>query len=425
MVELLRRRSGDDAELLACIDQAVTARVEGISSASKLLERLRAARLRRSRPALATSRVLDMRTRAERGANLVSAVPLRSQILLMACVALACTSTSAQETADATVEDAAQASSDALVADASDAAPPDAAAPPPPSKLSATGLFADIDAGAIASDAVSFEPRYALWSDDASKTRWVRLPANSEIDTTNMDHWSLPVGTRLWKEFRVNGVRVETRMIERWGPGRNDFIYAPYRWNSTLTDADYVPAGVPNANGTTHDIPPLGACDGCHSGLREHVLGFSAIQLSQSSGAMTLETLASQGRLTAAPSGVLDVPGNATERAALGYLHANCGNCHNADDGVSFVTPFSMRLLVSDATVAQTGAYKTTINVITDGFKHPGVDLRVAPGDAGASAVYYRMAVRGLPDQMPPVATKVADPIGQLSVKAWISSLPP
>ncbi len=321
---------------------------------------------------------------------------------------------------DASIVDASEDVMDTSIVDTGE----DAAASPP-AKLSDTGLFADLDAGTVASDVEEFEPRYALWADNATKTRWIRLPPNSKIDTANMDHWSLPVGTRIWKEFRVAGVRVETRMIWRWGAGPSDFVYAPYQWNSTQTDADYVPAGVVNANNTTHDIPPLGACKGCHVGLREHVLGFSAIQLSNSAGNLTLEKLVTQGRVTVAPAGVLTVPGNTTEQQALGYLHANCGNCHNADDGVKFGTTFSARLLVGDTTVANTGTYKTMVKVPLDSFQHAGITFRIAPSNPSASAVSYRMSVRGFQDQMPPVATKVADATGQAAVNAWISSLPP
>ncbi len=310
---------------------------------------------------------------------------------------------------------------DAAIVDV--AQPVDAAPPVLPSKLSTTGLYSDIGPGTIATDVEEYEPNFALWADDATKMRWIRLPG--PIDTSNMDHWSLPVGTRAWKEFRVAGVRVETRMIWRWGPGPADFLYAPYQWRVDQTDADLVPDGTKNANGTTHDIPPTGACIGCHVGLREHLLGFSALQLSKSSGALTLEKLATQGRLTSPPMTTFSPPGNATERQALGYLHANCGNCHNYDDGVAFITPMSYRLLVGDPSVSSTGAFRSSVKVPLDAFMHPGISLRIAPGDPDASAVSYRMSVRGFQDQMPPVATKVPDAVGQGAVNAWIASLPP
>lgn len=229
--------------------------------------------------------------------------------------------------------------------------------------------------------------------------------------------------TKLFKEFRFGGVRVETRMVERWGPGRDDFRYAPYQWNASQTDADYVANGVVNANGTNYNIMPIGACDGCHSVLREHVLGFGAVQLSHSSGAVTLDSLIAEGRLTAPPAGDFTVPGDATAQAALGYLHGNCGNCHNADDGVTFLTQFSFRLLFGDQTVQDTATYKTAVGVANSAFQHTGITLRITPGDPWTSSASYRMWARGFPDQMPPVGTKFDDTVGRAAVSAWISSL--
>ena len=73
-----------------------------------------------------------------------------------------------------------------------------------------------------------FTPQFELWSDQADKSRWVYVPECDAIDTSDMDDWSLPVGTRLWKEFVVDGKRVETRLLERIGAGPHDFVFAAY-----------------------------------------------------------------------------------------------------------------------------------------------------------------------------------------------------
>ena len=36
----------------------------------------------------------------------------------------------------------------------------------------------------------------------------VFFPAGTKIDTSNMDQWQYPVGTVLWKDFKVNGTRM-------------------------------------------------------------------------------------------------------------------------------------------------------------------------------------------------------------------------
>src|SRR5262249_48027266 len=93
-----------------------------------------------------------------------------------------------------------------------------------PALLSQTGLFADVATDAIAPDVHSFRPEFELWSDGATKRRWILLPAGAQIDTSDMDAWRLPEGTRLWKEFTRDGVRVETRLLERVGPRDDDWL---------------------------------------------------------------------------------------------------------------------------------------------------------------------------------------------------------
>ncbi len=70
-----------------------------------------------------------------------------------------------------------------------------------PMKLSQTGLYADFAARTLSPGVISFVPRYQLWSDGADKQRYLLLPPGSTIDTTEMDHWVFPIGTKAWKEF--------------------------------------------------------------------------------------------------------------------------------------------------------------------------------------------------------------------------------
>src|SRR6188472_1678937 len=77
----------------------------------------------------------------------------------------------------------------------------DAAVGELPVRLSLTGLHAPGFAESMAPDVRSFRPRFELWSDGASKRRWVWLPPGTRIDTSDMDSWQFPVGTKFWKEF--------------------------------------------------------------------------------------------------------------------------------------------------------------------------------------------------------------------------------
>jgi hypothetical protein len=288
-----------------------------------------------------------------------------------------------------------------------------------PMFLSDTGLYSDITTDTIAAYIKSFQPRFPLWSDGAVKERWAYIPECAQIDTTDMDFWQMPVGARFWKQFTRDGIRVETRFITRTGTGPSDFVYATYKWDSN-DEATLINDGEDNVLGTTHDIPPQALCSSCHK-APWRILGFSAIQLSHSLGGENMASLSNDGVLTTpAPAG-FTVPGSSVEQEALGYLHANCGNCHQ-DGGVTN-TAMRLRLFTTDTTVAGTKAYDTTVNKVAQVFSCGGCDL-VEPGDPSASAIIQRIGVRNT-GQMPPLATEVVDATGVSAVTAWIQAIPP
>lgn len=349
---------------------------------------------------------------------------------------------------DATVSDANEGDADALdaegsdgaldagIADADGSSAPDAevctptlvvdgrltsTSSTPPQHLSETGLYEDIGVKLVAAPVESFTPQFPLWSDGAEKNRWVYLPECGTIDTSDQDHWGMPVGTKLWKEFVVQGKRVETRIISRFGGGPNDFYFATYLWNDDESDAEWVPLGMRNARGTTHDVPPVASCHSCHDHLEEHVLGFSAVQLNHQGGGVTINSLMQNARLSHPDPIGSAVPGNIDTQAALGYLHANCGNCHHEDLGaIEFNTPFGLRLSWYDTSIEETGAIRTSVGVRVEKFSRPDIAYRIVPGDPESSAVVARMEDRGSLDQMPPIATKVVDHDGLDTIRPWI-----
>jgi hypothetical protein len=312
-----------------------------------------------------------------------------------------------------------------------------------PNTLAETGLYCDFNAGSIAPQNKMFRPKYELWSDGAVKTRWFYLPPGQKVDTTNMDEWSMPVGARFWKEFKYNNKRIETRIIVRTGPGANDFSYAAYKWsadektatlwNSATGEQNYAPIG-PGDGGPLHDIPSLAECGRCHNPLPSHILGFSAIQLTHNLGGENLTSLTAANLLSPAPPAAgYTVPGNAVEEPALGFLHANCGNCHNETPTGVTVTlqrPYYVHLLVGNTTVASTGPYKTAVNVqhsFGGAAPEAGIGLyRIEGGNPDTSELHYRMSTRsGVGQQMPPIDTKIVTPMGLTTIENWIKALPP
>lgn len=285
------------------------------------------------------------------------------------------------------------------------AAPARAAAP---AKLSQTGLYSDAAAKTVDPANEAFAPRYPLWSDGAVKARWMRLPPGGAIDKTDMDRWVFPVGAKFWKEFSFRDEqgrlhRVETRYLEK--TGADDWTFASYAWDADETDAALVPdAGkadaFPLGGGLSHDIPGLGECRICHARGGDRVLGYDAVQLAE------------------------PAPGFSEEgRAAMGYLHGNCGHCHNPQ-GVAARTGMFLRWQ-SGAAEGDQPAFQTAVGRLTKKFKIPGRDqtYRVKPGDRDSSAVYYRMSRRVGYPQMPPTGTKRTDADGLAAVQRWIEAL--
>ena len=182
-----------------------------------------------------------------------------------------------------------------------------------PRFLSQTGLYSDAAKLKIDARNRTFSPQYPLWSDGATKRRWVRLPAGSQINVADLANWELPVGTKFWKEFSFNGRKVETRFL--WQTRKNHWVFASYAWNDAQTDAELASeSGVADiaeiADGKRHSIPSRQECRSCHDSSRTEILGFNALQLSDdrdpnalhaeplTSEMVTLKTLVDENLMT-------------------------------------------------------------------------------------------------------------------------------
>ncbi len=285
--------------------------------------------------------------------------------------------------------------------------------------LSETGLYADLASGALAEGVVEYTPAYPLWSDGSHKRRWIKLPAGTSIDARDLDHWRFPVGTKLWKEFAIASgaaiVRVETRLVEVVGPGDAVWL-GGFAWRDDGSDAELAADGAAGVRGTDHDVPAMDECLTCHAGEPSRVLGFSALQLSHDGPgnfAAWRERLA-----PVPPQSSYPVPGAGPEQQALGYLHGNCGHCHQP----GHESGMELRVRVTDADVADTGAYRTAVDQPLSTWAVGGFERRIAAGRPDASGVVARMHVRGR-GQMPPAFTKRVDASGAALVIEWIRGL--
>ena len=160
---------------------------------------------------------------------------------------------------------------------------------------------------------------------------------------------------------------------------------------------------------------------------------------------MTLRYLIFRGLLRNGAAGLQNVyadqarlPGDPQAQAALGYLHANCGNCHGGPmpkRGMALWATVNTRNVTDMPAFKQTcgqcltGWYAKPNNEVADGsvYKH-----RIVPGDAATSGIIGRMSahmantnVRVMGDQMPPMGTEFLDNAGLMRVRDWIDALAP
>jgi hypothetical protein len=310
--------------------------------------------------------------------------------------------------------------------------------PIPASTLACTGLYADFATKTVAPGVRFYQPAIPLWSDGAEKTRWIWLPPGTQIDASNPNEWSFPVGTKVWKEFVRNGKRIETRVFEKVDNGPPSiWHHATYAWNADDSAAELSGGGDLQlaSDGGTYHIPIPAECDKCHNGRTDHILGFEQISLGlQGAQGLTLPELIApvpaQLQLT------IGDDGTGAAAPALGWLHINCGvPCHNANStALAFAVKMHLRLdpMLLDGrtlTTANCDSLKTTIEVpATASNWVPSHWVRIVPGDPSHSLLVQLISNRGTNNpvrgQMPPIASLLVDTADVAQVVDWVNRIP-
>ncbi len=323
-----------------------------------------------------------------------------------------------------------------------------------PEDFACAGLYTNVAAKTLAPGVRAYTPGLTFWSDGAEKSRWIYLPPNTKIDTSDMDSWVFPVGTKAFKEFKLGGKRIETRVY--WKRSETEWSGATYQWNPDETAAVRLRGGLQLVNGTPYEIPAEVTCGDCHLGSKDKLLGFDAVGLGNpaatgvtlallksgfdavgdagASDASAADGGAAKGLLTAPPAKTtIAVPEDATGKsaAAVGYLHANCGlACHNAlpDSGASF-TKLYMRLSAKQllgatpVKVKDLDAFALTVNVAPTSVPRDGF-FRIKPKDVPHSLVHYLASGADQAKPMPPFNVHTPDPNGIAALAAWITAMP-
>jgi uncharacterized repeat protein (TIGR03806 family) len=314
-----------------------------------------------------------------------------------------------------------------------------------PKRLSDTGLFASVPKHEPAPGLIPYSVNSPLWSDNASKERYLALPENAQIEFKADEAWDLPVGAVLVKTFSLemepgnpaSRRRIETRLLTRQTMMWRGFSY---RWNEQQTDAELVPdSGVdatydiregtgPSKHSQTWRFPSRTECMICHTRAAGFVLGMNTLQMNRvhdygkvaDNQLRTLDHLdIFRNHLTAAPATLPHLPDPNDAKATIdararSYIHTNCSICHQVDGGgnarmeLRFSTPLD-----------KTSTVRANPQQETFGIANARL---VAPGDPEHSLLYQRMLRTG-PGRMPPLATAVVDPKGTELVREWIKGI--
>jgi uncharacterized repeat protein (TIGR03806 family) len=300
-----------------------------------------------------------------------------------------------------------------------------------PQKLSETGCFEKAHPDRPLPGTIPYGVSSPLWSDGATKDRWLAIPDGKTIHVGADGDWELPVGSVLVKTFHVAGKKIETRLFMRHDDG--DWAGYTYEWSDDESDAQLLPSGKTKKVGDgTWTFPSRSECLACHTVAAGRSLGLEDGQLN---GTFVYPTGANAARrsnqlTTLDHIGLFDAPhaaagktvafpapigaGAPLEARAKSYLHANCSHCHRPEGTGG--GPMDFRFATPVATMQTCGLDPQQGDLGVAGAKI------LAPGDPSHSILSLRP--RALDSKrMPPLASRVVDEAGVSVLDDWIRSL--
>lgn len=272
-----------------------------------------------------------------------------------------------------------------------------------------------------------YAPQYPLYSDNATKRRFIYLPTGQSVNTTVPDAWTYPQGTIFWKEFSVAGKKIETRVWEKTaaGSGMAAWRSSVYVWKianasgdqteadlltvddfytKPLTERSLYQAGLVEAN---YKMVRMQDCATCHRGSNDSALGFNYLQLSKQSLISNIFNLGARNYFSSPPLVEDTIKGTQKARDAMGYIQSNCASCHSplGNTNVPNFKHTSSTLLYANETILLTNAARLP----------PRLPL-ITFGDLPNSLIHLRLSNRTMP-RIVPIAV---DPAGVKLLEDWI-----
>jgi uncharacterized repeat protein (TIGR03806 family) len=298
-----------------------------------------------------------------------------------------------------------------------------------------------------ASNVIPYEPASSLFTDYASKKRFIWMPAGVKANyVADNKILEFPLGTILIKTFYYTTIQpgnvtklIETRLMVRKSDG---WKFYEYLWNDAQTDAELV-SGDDFLNGSTktitftkpnnetittdYRIPSDGECFACHKineiaipiGVKPQNLNHDATFSDGNKN--QLQKLVDQGYLSSFPSNIVSTVNYKDTSKPLdlrlrSYLDANCAHCHQ-DEARCFYRqirlPFSQTTLDSNIGMC----------VIADEEISPTLQKIISPGNFNKSIMHYRLKSNDESDRMPLLGRTIVHDEGVALLEEYIASL--
>lgn len=305
--------------------------------------------------------------------------------------------------------------------------------------LSDYGFFKGTLKDQIPSDGVVlYTLNSPLFSDYASKLRFVKLPKGQSVSYNPDSVLQFPVGTAIVKTFYYpidernpnKGRRLmETRVLLHEAKG---WVALPYIWNKEQTDAVLEVAGgsdqVSWIDGSgkkqsfEYQVPNMNQCKGCHERSGEMTpIGPSVRQLNDGH---QLQNWSTAGLLKGLPKDHIPTLVNYSDANASlddrvkAYLDINCAHCHNPT-GPARSSGLYLTWNSKDRTAY--GFFKAPVAA---GRGSGNLSYDIVPGKPEQSILHYRMASRDPGVMMPELGRQLTHHEGVELVRSWIASLP-
>ena len=317
-----------------------------------------------------------------------------------------------------------------------------------PTKLSETGLFADVASQIPAQGVVEYEISAHHWADGTHSRQWIGIPNAEQLSLFKTSDWKtgqtagrfvFPVNTVVAKTVSYHADaadpkserHLETQLLHKLD---DEWRAYNYIWNQEQTEAvlqsdqaidrELIIRDAASPGGKRMQVwrhASRNECLLCHIWSSGTALGFWPNQLNIDwSGSNQLEHLNELGLFKheiPRPSPLTDPHDESAslESRARSYLAMNCSSCHRRLGGGTATFNFDIINSLADNNYLDAAPAQGTFGI------H---DARVvAPGDPFRSVLLYRTLKSGR-GHMPQFGSNVIDHGGLKLLHDWIASLP-